>query len=72
MGRTDNANTTTSQVSLNRVPELPSYGNKRGGCIRLAHPYVNKPAAMDAAGLEQTAYFVTEPEVGSAHSSDST
>jgi hypothetical protein len=71
VGRTDVANTTTGQVSLNSVAELSSYGNQRSRCIRLAHPYVNKPAAMDAAGLEQTAYFVAEPEVGSAHCSDS-
>jgi hypothetical protein len=66
-GPADDTDAASCSVAPYGITELPSDRYERHRGWRFAHPYVNKPAAMDATGLEKTTDFVAEPEVWPTH-----
>ncbi len=66
-GPADDTDAASCTVAPYGITELPSDRYERHRGWRFAHPYVNKPAAMNAAGLEKTTDFVAEPEVWPTH-----
>ena len=66
-GPADDTDAASCSVAPYGITELASDRYERHRGWRFAHPYVNKPAAMDATGLEKTTDFVAEPEVWPTH-----
>ena len=62
-GPADDTDAASCSVAPYGIAELPPNRYERHRGWRFAYPYVNKPAAMDATGLEKTTDFVAKPEV---------